>query len=132
MACTREYWRGKYHCTIDLLFDWFRLVCFANKNKNCQLSNTWFQTSPTGGKWYSDTSPFSIPCLHYKHVTIVNDDCSVISKWRFKLTDDARVIIYNCNMFIIQATRLSKLILFYKILVGCDGAHFFKFYYLMI
>jgi hypothetical protein len=34
----REYLSGKYHCTIDLLFDWFRLVCFANKNKNCQLS----------------------------------------------------------------------------------------------
>jgi hypothetical protein len=28
--------KGKYHCTIDLLFDWFGLVCFANKNKNCQ------------------------------------------------------------------------------------------------
>jgi hypothetical protein len=27
---------GKYHCTIDLLFDWFGLVCFENKNKNCQ------------------------------------------------------------------------------------------------
>jgi hypothetical protein len=26
---------GKYHCTIDLLYDWFGLVCFANKNKNC-------------------------------------------------------------------------------------------------
>jgi hypothetical protein len=26
-----EYSRGKYHCTIDLLFDWFGLVCFANK-----------------------------------------------------------------------------------------------------
>jgi hypothetical protein len=23
---------GKYHCTVDLLFDWFGLVCFANKN----------------------------------------------------------------------------------------------------
>ncbi len=27
--------KGKYHRTIDLLFDWFLLVCFANKNKNC-------------------------------------------------------------------------------------------------
>ncbi len=26
--------KGKYHCTIDLLFDRFGLVCFANKNKN--------------------------------------------------------------------------------------------------
>jgi JmjC domain, hydroxylase len=30
--------RGKYHCTIDLLFDWCGLDCFENKNKNCQLS----------------------------------------------------------------------------------------------
>jgi len=30
--------KGEYHCTVDLLFDWFGLVCFANKNKNCQLS----------------------------------------------------------------------------------------------
>ncbi len=36
----REYWRGKYHCTIDLLFDWFGLVCFANKNKKIQLSQS--------------------------------------------------------------------------------------------
>ncbi len=35
---TREYQRRKYHCTIDLLFDWFGLVCFANKNKKCQQS----------------------------------------------------------------------------------------------
>jgi hypothetical protein len=28
----------KYHCTVDFLFDWFGLVCFANKNKYCQLS----------------------------------------------------------------------------------------------
>jgi hypothetical protein len=61
---TREYYRGKYHCNIDLLFDWVGLVCFANKNKNCQLSYSWFQTSQTGGQWYSDTSPFSIPCTH--------------------------------------------------------------------
>jgi serine/threonine protein kinase len=27
---------GKYHSTVDLLFHQFGLVCFANKNKNCQ------------------------------------------------------------------------------------------------
>jgi len=63
---SREYLRGKSHCTIDLLFDWFGLVCFANKNKNCQLSYSWFQTSQTGGQWYNDTSPFSIPWLSVK------------------------------------------------------------------
>jgi hypothetical protein len=54
---------GSITCTFDLLFDWFGLVCFANKNKNCQLSYGRFQTSQTGGQWYSDTSPFSIPAL---------------------------------------------------------------------
>ncbi len=48
---------------IDLLVDWFGLVCFANKNKNCQLSYSWYQTSQTGDQWYSDTSPFSIPSI---------------------------------------------------------------------
>jgi hypothetical protein len=32
-VCIREYQRGKYLCTIDLLFDLFGLVCFANKTK---------------------------------------------------------------------------------------------------
>jgi hypothetical protein len=54
--------KGVYHCIIGLLFDWFGLGCFANK-KNCQLSYIQFQTSQTGGQWYSDTSPFSIPCF---------------------------------------------------------------------
>jgi hypothetical protein len=40
------------------------LVYFANKNKNCQLSYSWFQTSQTEGQQYSDTSPSCIPCLH--------------------------------------------------------------------
>ncbi len=37
-------------------------VLLANKNKNCQESYRWFQTSQTGGQQYSDTSLFSIPC----------------------------------------------------------------------
>jgi hypothetical protein len=37
MACTREYKRGKYHSTVDLLFDWFGLVCIANKNKKLSV-----------------------------------------------------------------------------------------------
>ena len=33
------------------------------------LQNRLIQTSQTGGQWYSDTSPFSIPCLTYKFKT---------------------------------------------------------------
>jgi len=28
----------------------------------------------------------------------------IINKWWESLTDDARVVIYDCNMFIVQAT----------------------------
>jgi len=47
--------------------------------------------------------------LYYKHVTSVNDDSSVVSKWSFKLIDDPRVIIYDCHRFIIQATSYEVL-----------------------
>ncbi len=63
VCCSREYWRGKYHCTVGLLFDQFGLACFANKNKQIQFSYSWFQTSQTGGQRYSDTVPFSVPWL---------------------------------------------------------------------
>ncbi len=34
----------------------------------------------------------------------VNDDSRVVNKLETSLTDDARVIIYDCHMFIVQAT----------------------------
>ncbi len=37
-------------------------------------------------------------------MTIVNDDSRVINKLETSLTDNARVIIYNCHMFMAQAT----------------------------
>jgi len=42
--------------------------------------------------------------LYYKHMTIVNDDSSIVSEQTFDLIDDARGVIYDCHMFIIQAT----------------------------
>jgi hypothetical protein len=44
--------------------------------------------------------------LYYKYITIVNDDSRVINKLETSLTDDARVIIYDCQIFIVQATRV--------------------------
>jgi hypothetical protein len=42
--------------------------------------------------------------LYYKHVTIVNYASSGFNKLRASLNDDARVIIYDRHMFIVQAT----------------------------
>jgi hypothetical protein len=58
----REDLRGKYHCTIDLLFDWFGISCMTTDNFCFYLQNRLIQTSKTGGQQNSDTSPFSIPC----------------------------------------------------------------------
>jgi len=37
-------------------------------------------------------------------MTIVNDDSRGITKLETSLTDDARVVINDCHMFIVQAT----------------------------
>jgi len=47
---------------------------------------------------------FVVTCgLYYKPMTIVNDDSRVINKLEASLNDDARVIIYDRHMFIVQA-----------------------------
>jgi hypothetical protein len=46
--------------------------------------------------------------LYYKHTTIVNYASSVINKLEALLTNNARVIIYNHHVFIVQATDGSK------------------------
>ncbi len=51
--------RGKYHCTVDLLFDWFGISCTTFDNCWFYLQNRLIKTSQTGGQLYSDTSPFS-------------------------------------------------------------------------
>jgi hypothetical protein len=43
--------------------------------------------------------------LYYKHNTIVKDDSIIINKGKMSLTDDTRVVIDDCIMFIIQATN---------------------------
>ncbi len=40
-------------------------------------------------------------------MTIVNDNARVIIKLEASLTDDARVVIYDCHMFIVQATGVN-------------------------
>ncbi len=48
--------------------------------------------------------PLGTSVLYYKPMTIINDDSRVINKLEASLTDDARVVIYNRHMFIVQAT----------------------------
>ncbi len=41
---------------------------------------------------------------YYKPMTIANDDSRVVRKLETSLTGDARVVIYDCHVFIVQAT----------------------------
>ncbi len=52
--------KGKYHCTVDLLFDLFGISCMTTDNFCFYLQNRLIQTSQTGGQQYIDTFPFSI------------------------------------------------------------------------
>jgi hypothetical protein len=42
--------------------------------------------------------------MYYKHVTIVNYASNGVNKLKGSLDDDARVIIYDHHMFIVQTT----------------------------
>ncbi len=56
------------------------------------------------------TSVKIISGLYYKHIMIVIDDSSVISKFEASLSDDARVVIYDRHMLIVQATGSALLV----------------------
>ncbi len=42
--------------------------------------------------------------LYYKEIMIITDNSSIIKKFVASLTDAAKVVIYNCHMFMVQAT----------------------------
>ncbi len=50
VGLTREYLKGEYHCTVDLLFDWFGISCMTSDIFCFYLQNGLIQTSQTGGQ----------------------------------------------------------------------------------
>jgi hypothetical protein len=57
------------------------------------------------------------PCgLYYKHVAIINYSSSSVNKFRVSLNDDARVIIYNRHMFIVQAPGVNVMKLIFHVI----------------
>jgi hypothetical protein len=58
--------------------------------------------------------------MYYKPIMIVNDDSSIVNKLETSLIDDARVVIYNCHMFIEQAPLMwaGKLDRFAKVQIS--------------
>ncbi len=92
----------------------------------------WNKLLKEGGQlyWAFPFSEFSLQkechsSLYYKPITIVNGDSSVINKFETSLTDDARVILYNCHVFIkIQATEVTVIwkflhFIFFQAIIFC-------------
>ncbi len=48
--------------------------------------------------------------LYYKHMMIVNYASSIVNKLKALHNDDARVVIYDRHVFIVQATGLNNLL----------------------
>ncbi len=74
------------------------------RRKSAQHPNTPSQSKKIYNEALSSTSG-----QYYKHMTIVDDDSSVIIKWSSKLIDAARGVIYDHHMFIVQATDGSTI-----------------------
>jgi hypothetical protein len=54
--------------------------------------------------WVGYTTTYQNCGLYYKPMMVLNDDSRIINKLEASLTDDARVVIYDRHMFIVQAT----------------------------
>ncbi len=52
-------------------------------------------------------SVIEISGLYYKPMTIINDDSRVVNKLKASLNDNARVVIYDRHMYIVQATEVK-------------------------
>jgi hypothetical protein len=46
--------------------------------------------------------------LYYKHITIVNVDSNIVNMWQVSLNDNTIFVIYDRNMFIMQATEPTR------------------------
>ncbi len=73
--------KGKDHCTIDHLFDWFGISCMTTDNFSFHLQNRLIQTSQTGGQQCIDISHFSIPCSSKHSSLCVRIDRTVTKKF---------------------------------------------------
>jgi len=52
--------------------------------------------------------------MYYKPIMIVNGDSSIVNKLETSVIDDARVVIYDRHMFIVQASSSHCLKTFFS------------------
>ena len=60
--------KGKYHCTTDLVFDWFGFDQTSKSAVDLTYAKQLNPSSKTGGQPYSDSPPYEVSglCLSHK------------------------------------------------------------------
>ncbi len=99
----------QYHWPVWLA--WNRLY----DNWQFFLQNRLIQTSQTGGQQYSDTSPFSIPCLSLTLIIALASAINYDHKWRSKLWSHSlttleasfKIVIFLWYRPLVSATKMN-------------------------
>ncbi len=102
------YWLSHFnHCNAECRY----AEChFAERRgaKTMTLNNAESRSAECCGATYGcSKNLLGFSGLYYKPMTIVNDDARIVNKLDASLTDDARVVIYNRHMLIVQTTGLK-------------------------
>jgi hypothetical protein len=96
--------RAKFVSCVFRFFDKFDIVLFFVLKIVSKRKKVAFQAQLSIHNFIFLLLIKSSSGLCFKPMTIVNEDSWVVNKLETSLTDDARVIIYNCHMFIVQVT----------------------------
>ncbi len=83
------------------------------------LQNRLIQTSQTGGQWYSDTSPFSIPWtrveMFSRHAQNVYKSCKLNNKKFYRIVDKRNANLLNKNCAGIHKTSCDNITIILKV-----------------
>ncbi len=101
---------------VDLLFDWFGISCVTTDNCCLYLQNRLIQINQTGGQWYSDTSPFSIPWFILPEHQEQKCFCDIDTRVKFRPAElaeikkitFAHILCYNLNFANANIASKSK------------------------
>ncbi len=116
MRYVREYWREKYHCTIDLLFDWCGISCMTTDNFCFYLQNRLIQTVKQEVNGTVILPPLVFPGWTYPQTLAV---VMIRSRWA---TDQGSLFLYHKTVYI------TTYIYIYKCVCVCEYCEFVTIY----
>jgi len=103
VVVSKRHKRASMRCRCQKTF--FSVADVANKLECFVTGKVFLGKTKICKKYHEPYLKCNTSGLYYKHMMIVNYASSIVNKLKALLTGDARVIIYNRHVFIVQATR---------------------------